>query len=112
MRSRAWAQLLIVNSSLLITQCGTPDIGSGDGKGVVRRVDRDHKMITLDHGKIGDLVEPMTMAYPIDAIDKVNEILPNDTVSFTLKENPPGNFVITSITKIGVASDTVSHPAK
>src|SRR5438128_1993953 len=99
-RNRA---LFILHTSFFILFCVgcsklfSVDTGVSTGRGIVRRIDLEHHQVTLAHGRIPNLLNPMTYAYPVksDAILKgVNE---GDTVRFTIQEQPPGTFRVLSM---------------
>ena len=76
------------------------DVGVGTGRGVVRRVDFEHHMITLSHGTIPNLLNAMTYAYPVKSDSIMKGLKALDTVSFTIQEIKPGSFVVLSTKKI------------
>src|SRR5579871_4021879 len=68
------------------------DTGTGTGRGIVRRIDFDHHLITLEHGRVTNLLNPMTYSYAVKSDNIMRPIKEGDTVSFTIEENPPGTF--------------------
>ena|SRR5204863_3024118 len=76
------------------------DLGVGTGRGIVRRIDFEHHQITLEHGVISNLVHPMTYAYPVRSDSLMKPFSEGDTVSVTIKEDPPGQFVVLSLKRI------------
>jgi Cu/Ag efflux protein CusF len=77
-----------------------PDIGTGSGRGIVRRVDYDHHMITLEHGTIKNLLNPMTYSYPVKSDTIMRPIHEGDTVTVTIEENPPGEFRVLALKQV------------
>ena len=73
---------------------------TANGAGVVKRIDTEHKQITIDHDKVGEIIESLTMAYPVQSLAMMDSIKDGDSVSFTLREDAPGEFLITSLDKI------------
>lgn len=78
------------------------DVGTGTGRGIVRRLDFEHHLITLEHGPITNLLNPMTYSYAVRSDTIMKPISEGDTVAFTMDENPPGQFVVLSLKKIHV----------
>jgi Cu/Ag efflux protein CusF len=76
------------------------DTGVGTGRGIVRRIDFDHHLITLEHGRITNLLNPMTYSYSVRSDSIMKPINEGDTVSFSIEEKPPGTFVVLSLQKI------------
>jgi Cu/Ag efflux protein CusF len=76
------------------------DVGQGDAKGTVLRVDTVHYLVTIDHEEIPNLIQAMTFSYPVKNRAMLRDLRPLDTVMFTLKELSPGNFEVESIRKI------------
>jgi len=76
------------------------DVGVDSGRGIVRRVDFEHHMVTLSHGTVPNLLHPMTYAYPVKTDSLMRGLQPNDTISFTIQEIKPGSFLILSMKKI------------
>ena len=88
---------------LILTGCDKfypVDVGVSTGKGIVRRADFEHHMITLSYGTIPNLLHPMTYAYPVKNDSIMKGLKPEDTVSFTIQEMKPGSFVVLSMKKI------------
>lgn len=74
-------------------------LGSGEGSGLVKRVDTTNQMITLDHGQVGKLMQPMLMSYAVTSPAMLKSVKDGDSAVFTLSEKTPGNIVITAIRK-------------
>ena len=88
---------------LLIAGCSkisSVDVGVGTGRGIVRRIDYEHHLITLEHGRVTNLLNPMTYSYAVRSDSIMKPIADGDTVSFTMKEDPPGQFMVLSLKKI------------
>ena len=97
----------MLHSSIFILLAGCSklmpvDVGVGTGRGIVRRIDYDHHLITLEHGRVTNLLNPMTYSYGVRADSIMKPISEGDTVSFTMLEKPPGTFVVLSLKKIHV----------
>ena len=94
-------RLLLI--SLLLVGCNKlypVDVGVSTGRGIVRRVDFEHHMITLSHGTIPNLLHPMTYAYPVKSDSIMKGLKLEDTVSFTIQETKPGSFLVLSMKKV------------
>lgn len=76
------------------------DVGEGQAKGTVLRVDTVHYQVTLDHEEVPNLIEAMTFSYPVKDRAMLRDLHPLDTVIFTLKETSPGSFEVESIRRI------------
>lgn len=72
---------------------------SENGKGLVKRVDLENKQITIEHEKVGEIIDALTMAYPVRSVDMMDGVKDDDSVAFTLREDKPGQFLITSLRK-------------
>lgn len=72
-----------------------PLIAKADG--VVKRLDYENRQITIDHGKVGEIIDPLTMAYPVKDVQLMDSIRDEDSIVFTLVESGPGDFLVTSI---------------
>ena len=53
--------------------------------GVVKKIDTDAKMITIDHEKIGDYMEAMTMPFPVADPAILTQVKVGDETHFTLR---------------------------
>ena len=53
--------------------------------GVVKKIDMDSKMITVDHEKIGDYMEAMTMPFPVADPAILSQVKVGDSTHFTLR---------------------------
>jgi Cu/Ag efflux protein CusF len=73
---------------------------SEKGSGIVKRVDTEHKQITIEHEKVGEIIDALTMAYPVQSLSMMDSIRDEDSVRFTLREDAPGEFLITTLEKI------------
>jgi Cu/Ag efflux protein CusF len=76
------------------------DVGVGTGRGIVRRIDTEHHLITLEHGPVTNLLNPMTYSYAVTNNSIMQPFAEGDTVAFTMKEEPPGQFIVLSLKKI------------
>jgi Cu/Ag efflux protein CusF len=88
---------------LLLTGCSklsSVDVGVGTGRGIVRRIDFEHHLITLEHGPVTNLLNPMTYSYAVRSDSLMKPFAEGDTVAFTMMEKPPGQFVVLSLKKI------------
>src|ERR1041385_1973226 len=95
-RSFAFAFLLFIGCS----KVSSVDQGVGTGRGIVRRIDFDHHLITLEHGPVTNLLNPMTYSYAVRTDSIMKPVAEGDTVAFTMMEKPPGQFVVLSLKKI------------
>lgn len=76
---------------------GNMDAGFADG--VVKKIDRQNAMITLDHGEIKNAGMPaMTMAYKAQDAEMLDSVKEGEKVQFRL-ENIKGAYVITRLKK-------------
>lgn len=73
---------------------------TGKGSGVVKRLDYENRMITIDHERVPPIMDALTMAYPVRDVHMMDSIADGDSVAFTLVENSPGDFLITSLRKL------------
>jgi Cu/Ag efflux protein CusF len=73
---------------------------SADATGFVKRVDPEHKQITIEHERIDPIIGALTMAYPVQSLEMMEGVKDDDSVAFTLREDEPGKFVITKLKKI------------
>ncbi len=92
--------LLLAASLMSCSKLFPVDVGTGEGRGIVRRIDFEHHMITLSHGRIPNLLNPMTYAYALKNDSIMRGLSDGDTVSFTIEESQPGTFRILSLKKI------------
>ena len=53
--------------------------------GVVKKIDAEAKMITIDHEKIGDYMEAMTMPFPVADPAILSQVKVGDSTHFTLR---------------------------
>ena len=67
--------------------------------GVVIKISKDKKFITLDHNDIPDIMDAMAMEYPMQSADLLKDIHVKDSVSFTLTKTPESQYMVTSIHK-------------
>jgi Cu/Ag efflux protein CusF len=73
---------------------------SANGSGVVKRIDIEHNQITIDHDKVEPIIDALTMAYPVQSLAMMDSIKDGDSVAFALREDAPGEFLITSLRKL------------
>jgi Cu/Ag efflux protein CusF len=98
--------VLLLTFALFYVGCTAPDLDgvdlprTADGRGLVKRVDSANKQITIAHEKVGDIIDQLTMAYPVQSLDMLDSITDYDSVAFTLREDEPGNFMITKLQKL------------
>ncbi|HEX5315674.1 MAG TPA: copper-binding protein [Candidatus Kapabacteria bacterium] len=87
---------------LLLAGCSklVPDVGTGTGRGIVRRLDFEHHEVTLSHGTVPHLLHPMTYAYVVSNDSIMRTVREGDTVSFTIEESHPGTFRVLSMKPI------------
>ena len=72
---------------------------SGNGMGVVIKISKNQKFITLDHNDIPDIMDAMAMEYPVHSPSLLNGIKTGDSVGFTLTKTPEEQYEVTSIHK-------------
>jgi len=77
----------------------TGNKNSGEGTGVVRKINVAEQTITLDHGNIPSVMPAMTMAYKVANPTFLQSTKPNESVRFTLTRSEGGEFLITAIQK-------------
>src|SRR5438045_2082884 len=101
LRRVLWCACAIPSLVLLIgcSKLYPVDIGVGTGRGIVRRIDYEHHLITLEHGTVPKLLNPMTYSYAVRTDAIMRPIAEGDTVSFTIEEKPPGEFRVLSLEK-------------
>lgn len=73
---------------------------SGSGTGLVKRVDVEHKQITISHDRVEPVIDALTMSYVVQDLSMLDSIRDNDSVRFTIREDVPGNFVLTNLDKL------------
>lgn len=73
---------------------------SGSGSGLVKRVDREHKQITISHDRVEPIVGALTMAYVVQDLSMLDSVRDDDSVRFTIREDEPGQFLLTNLDKI------------
>ncbi|MDP4198364.1 MAG: copper-binding protein [Bacteroidota bacterium] len=76
------------------------DTGTGSGRGIVRRIDYEHHLITLEHGTVPKLLSPMMYSYPLISDSIMKPIKEGDTVHFTIEELKLGEFRVLTLQKI------------
>src|ERR1700733_12922988 len=96
--------LFVATSLLSCSKFYPVDTGVGTGKGIVRRVDSVHRQLTLAHGTVSKLLHPMTYAYPVKNDAMLVGLVPGDSVTFSIEERAPGDFMIQSVRKIRSAA--------
>jgi Cu/Ag efflux protein CusF len=101
--------VLLLTFALFYLGCSDFDLDGVDlpqtanAVGQVKRVDYEHKQITIAHDKIGTrdslvpMVDELTMAYPVRELSMLDSLKDNDSVEFTLREDAPGEFLITEL---------------
>jgi Cu/Ag efflux protein CusF len=70
---------------------------TAEGKGIVKRIDIENKQITIEHGKVGEIIDALTMAYPVQSVAMMDSVRDEDSVTFSLREDAPGEFLITRL---------------
>lgn len=66
--------------------------------GVVRKVDKDAKKITIRHGEIKSLgMPPMTMVFQVNDAALLDPIKPGDTIQFRAEKSSGGAFIASDI---------------
>jgi Cu/Ag efflux protein CusF len=93
--------VLLVASCLGCNKLFPVDVGQGQAKGMVLRIDTVHNLVTLDHDEIPNLIEGMTFSYPVKDGRMLRQVHLLDTVIFTLRETSPGSFEVESMRKVG-----------
>jgi Cu/Ag efflux protein CusF len=73
---------------------------TANGAGVVKRVDYENKQVTIQHEKVEPIIDGLTMAYPVQSLELLDSLRDNDSVTFTLREDEPGQFMITALDKL------------
>lgn len=80
------------------TQAATSKTGEGTGK--VVEISQDKKSITLDHGQIGDMMEPMVMPFDIHDPALLNDLKIGDSIRFTVQYQEGSGYSLTSVQKL------------
>jgi Cu/Ag efflux protein CusF len=104
--------LFAIASVMLLTSCSKQEqaqppadtmkavataVKEGQGKAIVRAIDTATKSITLDHNTIPNIMDAMTMEYPVSDSAALHEVAVGDSVTFTLQDRGEGNYVVTNI---------------
>ena len=87
------------SSSTAASAAAAPAVGAQTGMadGVVRKIDRDNKKITLKHGEIANLQMPgMTMVFLVKEVSLLDKVKAGDKVKFHA-EKQEGVIVITHV---------------
>ncbi len=109
----AFASIILMLLSVTSCQKLFPvDSGVGTGKGIVRRVDTVHHLITLSHGTVGTILHPMTYAYPVKSNAMMKNFAEGDSVNFSIHELKPGVFLVESLTKRGKSGGAKTKAGK
>ena len=82
------------------TQASAATVKSGQGLAVVRAIDTTGKTITLAHNTIPNIMDAMTMDYPVADPAMLHAVAVGDSVSFTLEDRGDGSYLVTNITLI------------
>lgn len=88
---------LLLLVTLLLTVVGAWAVSTGEGDGTVLEVDREGHTLLIDHGDIGDMMGPMTMAFTVDDPGLLAGIEPGDKVRITVEWRGGEEFVITKM---------------
>ncbi len=107
--------LFAIASVVLLTSCSKQEqaqpgvdttkpaattVQEGQGKAIVRAIDTTAKTITLDHGTVGNIMDAMTMEYPVANSAMLHAVGVGDSVTFRLQDRGDGNYVVTRITSM------------
>jgi Cu/Ag efflux protein CusF len=72
---------------------------SGRGEGIVRAVDPVANRVTLDHGEIPGMMEPMLMEFDVANAALLDGLEPGDTVRFQVVEDG-GKYTLTEVVEV------------
>ena len=75
-------------------------VKEGQGVALVRAIDTAGKTITLAHNNIPNIMDAMTMDYPVSDPAMLRAVAVGDSVSFTLEDRGDGSYLVTTITQI------------
>ncbi|TFG93983.1 MAG: copper-binding protein [Myxococcales bacterium] len=94
--ARRW-QLTAIAVSIALFGCGGEPPGSAKpGHGVVRGLDAQAAVVTIEHGAIPDLMMAMTMPFPVDDPAILEGVAIGDEIDFLVKRDGE-RFVVTQI---------------
>ncbi len=66
--------------------------------GVVRKIDKEAKKITIRHGEIKSLgMPPMTMVFQVQDVAALDRVKPGDTVQFSAGKSNDGAYMASDI---------------
>ena len=89
------AALIALSSTLAFAQAPAADMSTAE----VRKVDKDAKKLTLQHGPIRNLDMPaMTMVFQVRDATLLDKIAAGDRIRFTA-EQQQGAYVVTRVEK-------------
>lgn len=101
---RSLALSLLVTATVLTVGCQPPGAATTeaaklyDVKGKVVALDREKKVVTLDHEDIPGLMKAMKMDFTVEDVKVLDGIAAGDSVAGKLKADG-GNYVLTSLSK-------------
>lgn len=79
-------------------RAATTAVKEGQGSAIVRAIDTTGKTITLDHNNIPNIMDAMTMEYPVSNPALLHAASVGDSVTFTLQDRGEGNYIVTKLT--------------
>ncbi len=98
MKNRIVSALLVLLASSVMAQ--TPPAPER-ADGVVRKIDRDAKKITIRHGEIKNLDMPaMTMVFQVEDAALLDKVKPGDTIQFRAEKSGGGAFIASDIAPV------------
>ena len=93
--------LLLLLSGLALLGCGAkPQAKRYPMEGVVKALDPASKTATIDAGKIGDWMEPMTMEYRVKPDSEFQKLHVGDRIEATVVVTDP-TYYVTDVKVVG-----------
>ena len=77
-----------------------PQVQTAEARGKIVEIAQDKKSVTLDHGKIGDLMEAMVMPFDVKDPAILNDLKVGDSVLFSVEYSEDSGFLLTSAKKL------------
>jgi Cu(I)/Ag(I) efflux system membrane fusion protein len=78
----------------------TKKLREGTSQGIVRSIDHQSAMITLDHGEIPGLMGAMVMPFHVEDHALLGKVSVSDRVQFTVRQHDNGEYFVTKLEKL------------